>query len=256
MMISGEPPGDLSERQLILYPGEQSLPFTDEGVDAFRTASQEGDHKDRLIGEGILLTGLKPGTFAHMTEEWLEREGNRLFVRIPGDRVECTVSPGRRGRTTSGGGYPCKDCKRLRDGYWTLNGTLQPRRVPVPEPGVARFIEAYFATHDRVCTPGTVSHRLEKIGERAGFEKTVSGTNLRMTFGKMLAEKGFSSDVIRQVMGFRDNHQGKVMTQRYFILSEEHENPIYHCGEETDSGSPCGREVFFPDQTCYLHGQE
>ena len=126
----------------------------------------------------------------------------------------------------------------------------------MPEPRVARSIEAYFATHDRVCTPGTVSHRLEKIGERAGFEKTVSGTNLRMTFGKMLAEKGFSSDVIRQVMGFRDNHQGKTMTQRYFILSDEHENPIYHCGEETDSGSPCGREVFFPDQTCYLYDQE
>lgn len=52
MMISGEPPEDLSERQLILYPDERSLPFTDEGVDAFRKASREGDHKDRLIGGG------------------------------------------------------------------------------------------------------------------------------------------------------------------------------------------------------------
>ncbi len=253
MMISGEPPEDLSERQLKGYPGEQSLPLTDTGVDAFRAASRDGDHKDRLLGEGLLLTGLKPGTFAHMTPEWLEREGDRLFVRVPGDRVKCVVSPGRQGRTTSGGGHPCRDCKRLRDGYWTLNGTLQPRRVPVPDPKFAEFMETYFAVHSRVCTPGTVNYRLEKIGERASFRKTISGINLRMTFGKMLAEKGFSSDIIRRVMGFRDSHQGKEMTQRYFILSRKHGNPTYHCNEEIESGSSCQRKVFFPDNVCYLH---
>lgn len=124
---------------------------------------------------------------------------------------------------------------------------------PVPEPEFADFMEAYFATHDRVCTPGTVSYRLKKIGDRAGFEKTVSGVNLRMTFGKMLAEKGFKSNVIRRVMGFRDTNQGKAMTQRYFILSENHSNPPYHCGEETASGDPCQGVVFFPDESCYRH---
>ncbi|MCQ4334833.1 site-specific integrase [Natronomonas sp. F2-12] len=253
MMISGEPPEDLSERQLKVYPGEQSLPLTNDGVNAFRAASRDGDHKDRLIGEGLLLTGLKPGTFAHMTEEWLEREDGRLFVRVPGDRVECVVSPGRRGRTTSGGGHPCKDCERRRDGYWTLNGTLQPRRVPVPEAEFADFMEAYFSAHDRVCTPGTVNHRLQEIGVRAGFEKTVSGSNLRMTFGKMLAEKGFDAEIVRRVMGFRDTNQGKEMAQRYFVLSEEHGNPPYYCGEETDSGDRCRRTVFFPSDVCYRH---
>lgn len=253
MMISGEPPEGLNEHQLLLYPGEQSLPLTDEGVEAFRETSRDGDHRDRLIGEGLLLTGLKRGTFAHMTGEWLEREEHRLFVRVPGDRVECTVSPGRRGRTTAGGGKPCKDCKRLRDGYWALNGTLQPRRVPVPEPEFADFMEAYFNMHDRVCTPGTVNYRVGKIGERAGFEKRVSGANLRMTFGKMLAEKGFRGEIIRRVMGFPDTNQGRSMIQRYFILSEEHENPPYFCGEETAAGDPCKQNAFFPDSACGRH---
>lgn len=253
MMISGEPPENLSNRQLDGYPGEQSLPLTNDGVSAFRTASREGDHKDRLLGEGLLLTGLKSGTFAHMTSEWLEWEGDRLFIRVPGDRTKCTVSPGHRGRTTSGGGHPCRVCKKLRDGYWTLNGTLQPRRVPVPESEFANFMETYLATHNRVCTPGTVNYRLEKIGKRAGSEKTISGANLRMTFGKILAEKGFRGDIIRQVMGFSDTHQGHSMTQRYFILSERHENPTYHCGEETTSGDSCRGTVFFPDRVCYRH---
>ncbi|UPV75629.1 site-specific integrase [Halorussus limi] len=253
MMISGDPPENLSDRQLKVYPGRQSLPLTDDGVNAFRKASRDGDHKDRLLGEGLLLTGLKPGTFAHMTSEWLEWDGSRLFVRVPGDRTECTVSPGRKGRTTSGGGHPCRDCKHLRDGYWSLNGTLQPRRVPVPEPEFADFIETYFATHDRVCTPATVNHRLENIGKRAGSDKTISGANLRMTFGKILAEKGFKGNIIRQVMGFPDTHQGRSLTQRYFILSEQHENPTYHCGEEATASDLCRRTVFFPDSVCYYH---
>lgn len=103
-MISGEPPADLSERQLKVYPSEQSLPLTNDGIEAFRAASRDGDYKDRLLGEGLLLTGLKPGTFAHMTEEWLEREGGRLFVRVPGDRVEGVVSPGRRGARPAAAG--------------------------------------------------------------------------------------------------------------------------------------------------------
>jgi len=98
-----------------------------------------------------------------------------------------------------------------------------------------------------------VNHRLQEIGARAGFEKTVSGANLRMTFGKMLAGKGFDAEIVRRVMGFRDTNQGKEMTQRYFVLSEEHGNPPYYCGEETDSGDRCRRTVFFPDSVCYRH---
>ena len=252
-MISGDPPDDLSNRTANLYPEEQSLPLTDEGVQAFREASRDADNKDRLLGEGLLLTGLKSGTFAHMTEEWLEREGDDLFVRVPGDRIECTVSPGRRGRTTAGGGQPCRQCVRLRDGYWSLNGTLRPRRVPVPESGFADFMEAFFTAHDRVCTPGTINHRLKKIGESAGIEKTVSGANLRMTFGKMLAEKGFEGEIIRRVMGYPDTNSGRDAAQMYFILSEEHGNPPYYCGEETVTGGPCKQKVFFPDSVCADH---
>ena len=43
------------------------------------------------------------------------------------------------------------------------------------------------------------------------------------------------------------------MAQRYFVLSEEHGNPPYYCGEETDSGDRCRRRVFFPNSVCYRH---
>lgn len=253
MMISGDPPDELSERQALIYPGEQSLPLTAEGIDALRGAIDEDNHRTRLLCEGLLLTGLKPGTFAHMTEEWLEYVDDTLWVAVPGGKIECTVSPGRRGRARSGGGHPCRDCKQDRDGFWSLDGTLQPRRVPVPDSEVADFMKKYFDLYDRVCTPATVNHRLKEIGEKAGFENNLSGANLRMTFGKLLVEKGFEGDTIRQIMGYKDTHQGKNLTQRYFILSEEHSNPCYYCGAESARGEPCEQEVFFPDSNCGFH---
>lgn len=253
MMISGDPPEDASDYFKRYYPGEQSLPLTNEGKQAFREAARDGDVKDRVVGELILLTGIKSSTLAHATSGWLEKDGDRLFIRIPGGKFECTLSTGQEGPTQAGRGQPCRECKNYRDGYWSLNGELNPRRVPIPESDFAEFIDSYFTAHDRLCTPSTFDHRLSKIGERAGFDRRISGSNLRITFGKTLAEKGFSGEMIRQIMGFPDSHSGNGYTQRYFALSDRHDNPPYHCNEKIGSKKTCSNQVFFPHQHCRHH---
>ena len=74
-----------------------------------------------------------------------------------------------------------------------------------------------------------------------------------MTSGNILAEKGFDAEIVRRVMGFRDTNKRKEMARRYYILSEEHGNPPYYCGEDMDSGDRCHRTVFLPDSMCYCH---
>ena len=252
MIKSGDKPEGLGGACQTHWPKQKSMPLTEEGREAFVEAVESGNIKDQLIGKGLLYTGLRIGTLAHMQKGWIERDNGRIYIRIPGRKIKCTLSPGHRGRAYDRDS-PCNRCREFRDGYFYLKNPL-PRRVPVPEDDVGDLFEHYFDVHNIVGTAGQIQHKLTEIGEWAGFDFRLTATNLRMTYGQILAKKGFEGPVIRQVMGHPDTVTGRALTQRYFALSDAHGLPPYECNAETEyTDGMCSQQVFFPEQTCYHH---
>lgn len=252
MIRSGDKPEGLGGACEAHWPEPSSMPLTEQGVETFIDAVDGGDIKDRLIGKGILYTGLKGSTIAHVQKGWVERENGQVYIRIPGRAIDCTLSPGHRGRAYSRDS-PCRQCRNLRDGRF-YRTKPEPRRVPIPEDDVGKLFENYFQIHDIVGTPGQVRHRVTEMGEWAGFDFHLAPTNLRMTYGRLLADKGFAGEVVRRVMGHPETHTGRALTQRYFALSDEHGVPPYECGAETKyTDGTCSEDVFFPNETCYNH---
>lgn len=252
-MISGDEPEELGGDYSRLYPGESALPLTANGIEALRNVADEETMQNQIIAEGLLFSGLMPGSFAHIRYSWLERENDRLYIQVPGGEMECDLSAGRKGRF---GGYhegPCFNCESEHDGMWSLNRKLQPRRVYLPEPAVSQLLEEYLSVHKRLVTPSVLKNRLRDIGEKAGFDRRLSGINLRMTFGKLAAEKGFSGNALRRIMGHPDTKIGRYLTTRYYLLSSEHDLPPYRCHATKADGDRCQRIVSYPDKTCPYH---
>lgn len=185
---------------------------------------------------------------AHLRKSWLRGDEDELSILIPGHPQKCTLG-GEPGQST---GEPCHRCRRADGFYQTDRRRESERVIPVGNSELRSFLLSYFNLHDQICSPQWVWGKIKTIAKRANINHNIGPENLRHTYGAILARKGFSVPIIRDVMGYPDSYEGMRRARRYIEHVDSRKNPPYHCDAQTSRGT-CGREVVHPKGRCYVH---
>lgn len=222
-------------------------PLTEEEVESWREAAlSHYNSKVTVIGLVSIYCGLTVLPLSHLRSDWLNGDAENLTIFIPAGPMDCDI-----GRDDG----PCIDCRKERDGVYRV-GRHAPRYVPVPDEEVADILVNYFSVRDRTgFTNRMVNHYLRQLGEEAGVDVSVSGRNLRYTYGTILARKGFALEEIRDAMGYleKDTNRGLKHARRFYDWIRDDAKDIYPCGVELGDGSRCQRNRVDPSTPCHFH---
>lgn len=222
-------------------------PLTEEEITAWREASlSHYNSKVTVVGLASIYCGLTVLPLSHLRSDWLNGDAESLIIFIPAGPIECDIGQD---------GGPCVDCRIERDGVYSM-GRHAPRYVPVPDREVAEVLVNYFKLRDRTeFTNKMVNRFLRQLGEEAGVDVTVTGRNLRYTYGTILARKGFSLEEIRDAMGYleTDTNRGIKHARRFYDWIRDDAKDIYPCGAELGDGSRCQRNRVDPSTRCHFH---
>lgn len=149
-------------------------PLTEEELGELLEAVDDEDLTHQVTIYALAHTGLRANELAHMREDWVEWQSDRL--RVPAE-----------------------------EGGWTPKTEHSVRTIPLKHPPTTRRLRDYYSyssTYD--ATRQTVCNRVKRVAADVGLKKKVSPHVLRHTYGTMIAARGATPQYIRQTMGHAD----------------------------------------------------
>ena len=154
--------------------GWKREPLTEPELEQLLEAADRHDLEHQLTIYVLAHTGLRADELAHMTEDWMDWQGDRL--RVPAEQ----------------------------DG-WTPKTDHAVRTIPVKHPGTIRRIRDFFSYEAAYgVTRQTVTNRVKRVAVDADLKKKVTPHVLRHTYGSVIAARGATPQYIRQTMGHAD----------------------------------------------------
>lgn len=154
--------------------GWKREPLIEDELDELLEATDEFDLTHQVTVYTLAHTGLRANELAHMTEDWIEWQSDKL--RVP-----------------SG------------EGEWTPKTDHSVRTIPLKHPPTVRRLRDYFSYNSEYgATRQTVTNRIKRIVETVDLKKKVTPHVLRHTYGTMIAARGATPQYIRQTMGHAD----------------------------------------------------
>lgn len=141
--------------------------------------------EEHLILSGLLFSGMRVSEFLHLNKTWIEdKEG---FISIPLEQ-KCN----------------CASCKD-KDGIWKAKTKSSSRLIPIL-PEVRGVWESYFKNYKSVIdlVPNRVYawQILKNLGKKAKLKHAIFPHCLRASFATLLAVKGFSTQAIKDTLGW------------------------------------------------------
>lgn len=193
-----------------------------------------------------LFSGMKNRYAAHVTEKMVHTTSNGIEIRVPPGEHKCeSGGTGQYHRTQFDDVDGCGVCS----GYITFR---QPRIIPIHDERATMVIKDWFELHDSLPATATHYNLTKLVGRQAGIPR-LNPTVLRDSLGVLLAENGFSSKVIVDVMGFC-SLMGEP-ARKIHAYGEISEGPSpYLCGADRVDGGSCEIGVLNPDHDqCRQH---
>lgn len=181
----------------------------DPQIDRFREAAKDGDVLDEVIGLTLADTGIRAGEMTHKNPDWMTMNEDTFGIRIPlGAPCRVGAGPDNGQLNTHKKGQPCQHCRTMPDKWWAPDDAdwrpktkAAHRFIPIREEDTKSALKAYYSLNDRVASHQTVLKRVKNIADRAGIERNVTPTDLRNTYGTLLADRNFTAHEIKNLMG-------------------------------------------------------
>lgn len=149
-------------------------PLTESELETLTDAADARDLEHQVAVYTLAYTGLRADEYAHMVEDWIEWQDERL--RVPPEK----------------------------DG-WTPKTDHAARTIPIKHPPTLRRLRDWFSYHGRIgVSRQTVHSRVTRVAQDTDIRKKVTPHTLRHTYGTMIARRGATPQYIRQTMGHAD----------------------------------------------------
>lgn len=149
-------------------------PLTEDELDDLLAAADEHDLDHQMTTYVLAHTGLRANELAHMTEDWIHWQDERL--RVPAEQ-----------------------------NGWTPKTEHAARTIPVKHPKTLRLLRDFFKySAEYGATRQTVTNRVKRVAAETDLKKKVTPHVLRHTYGTLIAARGATPQYIRQTMGHSD----------------------------------------------------
>ena len=201
-----------------------------------------------------LYTGVEAVAGSHIRSKMVSSTPDGVRITLPPGAHECKTG-GATGSIVRDWSEPeTSSCSLCSGGNSAGYEFKSPRSIPVRDDTAAQLIGAWFKMYDHTPHIATMRRNVHSVGRRAGLERKLTPVVLRHSFGVILAEKQFSREAVKKVMGYQSDI-GSLSSQ---IIGYgdyvDGENP-YLCGAETNSGTPCKKGAPVSDR-CQIHSGE
>lgn len=168
-------------------------PLLEEELEELLAAADENDLAHQVTIYTLAHTGLRADELAHLTEEWMDWQQDRLRVPMHD-------------------GCDCSGCRsKATENDWALEELWRPktehgaRTIPVKHPGTIRRLRDFCSYNSEYgATRQTVGNRVKRVASEADLKKKVTPHVLRHTYGTLIATRGATPQYIRQTMGHSD----------------------------------------------------
>lgn len=149
-------------------------PLEEDELQPLLDAAESTDLDHDVTCRTLVYTGLRANEFAHLNENWIDWQGERL--RVPRE-----------------------------SGDWSPKTEHSVRTIPVKEPSCLRVLREYFKRHSGISVSRqSVYSRVRRVARKTNLTKKVTPHVLRHTYGTMIASRGATPQYIVQTMGHAD----------------------------------------------------
>jgi integrase/recombinase XerD len=149
-------------------------PLTEPELDDLLDAADDHDLAHQATIYTLAHTGMRADELAHMTEDWVDWQAERL--RVP-----------------------------AQEGEWTPKTDHAARTIPLKHPPTTRRLRDFYSYNSEYgATRQTVTNRVKRVAAETELKKKVTPHVLRHTYGTLIAARKATPQYIRQTMGHAD----------------------------------------------------
>lgn len=234
--------------------GPRTTPLTTAERKKVLNSLEDATLEERFSTLLYLYTGVEAYAGSHIRAKMVSPTSDGISITLQPGTHECKTG-GATGNIVRDWSEPETDaCSFCSDNDSNGYEFKQPRVIPVRDDTAAKLIGSWFETYDHTPHVATMRRNIHSVGRKVGLERKLTPIVLRHSFGVMLAEKQFSREAVKKVMGYQSDLcdlSSQILGYGDYV---DGENP-YLCGVETNSGTPCKKGAPVNGQ-CHIHRGE